>query len=77
MCRRSIWIVSSFVDALRQVDGWPCERVAVAVTGAAQATYGDAAARFTWASVTKLATAVANASPCARPTSSIDAASVT
>ena len=47
------------VEALRQVDGWPCEHVAVAVTGAVEATHGDASRRFPWASVTKLATAVA------------------
>ena len=47
------------MDALRQVDGWPCEHVAVGVAGAVEATYGDAARRFEWASVTKLATAVA------------------
>jgi CubicO group peptidase (beta-lactamase class C family) len=47
------------VDALRQVDGWPCENVAVAVTGAAEATRGDAERRFPWASVSKLATTVA------------------
>jgi CubicO group peptidase (beta-lactamase class C family) len=47
------------VEALRQVDEWPCENVAVAVIGAAEATHGDTARRFEWASVTKLATAVA------------------
>jgi CubicO group peptidase (beta-lactamase class C family) len=47
------------VEALRQVDGWPCENVAVGVTGAREATHGDAGRRFPWASVSKLATAVA------------------
>ena len=47
------------MDALRQVDGWPCEHVAVGVTGAVEATHGDVERRFAWASVTKLATAVA------------------
>ena len=47
------------VDALRQVDQWPCEHVAVAVTGAVEATHGDTQRRFPWASVTKLATTVA------------------
>jgi CubicO group peptidase (beta-lactamase class C family) len=51
--------VSPLVEALRQVDRWPCEHVAVAVAGAVEATYGDEARRFSWASVTKLATAVA------------------
>ena len=47
------------MEALRQVEEWPCENVAVGVIGAAEATHGDAARRFEWASVTKLATAVA------------------
>lgn len=51
--------MSPFVEALRQVDGWPCEHVAVAVTGAVDATHGDVGRRFPWASVSKLATAVA------------------
>jgi len=44
---------------LRQVDGWPCEHVAVAVAGAVHATHGDLERSFSWASVTKLASAVA------------------
>ena len=47
------------MDALRQVDGWPCEHVAVCVTGAVEAARGDEARRFDWASVTKLASALA------------------
>ncbi len=47
------------VDALRQIDLWPCEHVAVAVAGAAEASHGDLDRRFGWASVTKLATTVA------------------
>ena len=47
------------MDALRQVDGWPCEHVAVAVAGAVEAEHGDVDRIFKWASVTKLATAVA------------------
>jgi CubicO group peptidase (beta-lactamase class C family) len=47
------------VDALRQVESWPCENVAVVVTGRAEATHGDEPRIFAWASVTKLATAVA------------------
>jgi CubicO group peptidase (beta-lactamase class C family) len=47
------------VQALRQVDGWPCEHVAVAVAGATQAQHGDVDHVFAWMSVTKLATAVA------------------
>jgi CubicO group peptidase (beta-lactamase class C family) len=54
-----MWVVSRFVDALRQVDGWPCENVAVGVVGRIEATHGDMHRRFPWASVTKLATAVA------------------
>jgi CubicO group peptidase (beta-lactamase class C family) len=47
------------VEALRQVDEWPCAHVAVAVTGAVEAAHGDVERVFGWASVTKLATAVA------------------
>ena len=50
------------VDALRQVDGWPCEHAAVAVVypdGAAVDARGASSAPLRWASVTKLATAVA------------------
>jgi CubicO group peptidase (beta-lactamase class C family) len=47
------------MDALRQVDGWPSAHVAVAVAGPAEARHGDLERVFEWASVTKLATAVA------------------
>jgi CubicO group peptidase (beta-lactamase class C family) len=47
------------MQALRQVDGWACENVGVAVTGRTEATHGDVTRRYPWASVTKLATAVA------------------
>ena len=47
------------MQALRQVDDWPCEQVAVAVAGRADAVHGAADRVFPWASVTKLATAVA------------------
>jgi CubicO group peptidase (beta-lactamase class C family) len=47
------------VEALRQVESWPCDHVAVAVTGKVEASLGDVERRFAWASVTKLATAVA------------------
>jgi CubicO group peptidase (beta-lactamase class C family) len=47
------------VEAFRQVDAWGCDHVAVGVTGRVEAVYGDAGRRFGWASVTKLATAVA------------------
>ncbi len=47
------------MDALRQVDSWPCAHAAVAVTGRIEAAYGDVDRPFAWASVTKLATAVA------------------
>jgi CubicO group peptidase (beta-lactamase class C family) len=56
---RSIPLVSPFVDALRQVEVWPCAHVAVGVTGVVEATHGDTERAFEWASVTKLATAVA------------------
>jgi len=47
------------VDALRQVEGWPAPHVAVGLTGAADATCGDEERVFEWASVTKIATALA------------------
>ena len=47
------------MQALRQVDAWPCDHVAVAVSGRSDAAHGDRGHRFAWASVTKLATAVA------------------
>jgi CubicO group peptidase (beta-lactamase class C family) len=49
------------VDALRQVDEWPVDKAAVGVTRAdTEAGYtGDKHATFAWASVTKLATALA------------------
>ena len=47
------------MEALRQVEAWPCEHFAVAVAGRAEAAHGDVARVFPWASVTKLATAVA------------------
>jgi len=46
------------VNALRQVDGWPCTSVAVGTTGTVESSHGAVARRFPWASVTKLATAV-------------------
>jgi CubicO group peptidase (beta-lactamase class C family) len=47
------------MEALRQIDSWPCTRAVAVVCGRVEATYGDAAARFGWASVSKLATALA------------------
>jgi CubicO group peptidase (beta-lactamase class C family) len=47
------------VDALRQVESWPCDHAAVGVVGAAEETHGEIERRFPWASVTKLASAVA------------------
>jgi CubicO group peptidase (beta-lactamase class C family) len=47
------------MEALRQVEGWPCEHVAVFVAGRVTAAYGAIEHSFDWASVTKLATAVA------------------
>lgn len=47
------------MDALQQVDSWPAEHVAVAVTGAREAARGDEDRVFPWASVTKIASAVA------------------
>lgn len=49
------------MDALRQVDGWPCEHAAAAVVypDGAVSTHGETGLALRWASVTKLATAVA------------------
>ena len=47
------------MDALGQVEGWPCANAAVAVVGRVEAAHGDADRVFPWASVTKLASAVA------------------
>ena len=47
------------VEALRQVDSWPCAHAAVAVVGRVEASYGDAERVFDWKSVTKPATAFA------------------
>jgi CubicO group peptidase (beta-lactamase class C family) len=49
------------VEALRQVERWPCANAAVAVCypDGALVTRGDPERRFGWASVSKLATAVA------------------
>jgi CubicO group peptidase (beta-lactamase class C family) len=48
-------------EALRQVDEWPVGMAAVGVTGSSPGvgTVGDRNAKFPWASVTKLATALA------------------
>ena len=51
--------MSRFVEALRQIDRWPCEHAAAVVTGSTRARHGDAGRIFPWASVTKLASAVA------------------
>ena len=49
------------MDALRQVDRWPAETVAAGVVsdGAVVSTHGATKQDFRWASVTKLATALA------------------
>jgi len=49
------------VDALRTVDGWPAEHVAVGLVSAQGlvAVHGDPGREFRWASVTKPVTAVA------------------
>jgi CubicO group peptidase (beta-lactamase class C family) len=48
-----------FVNALRQVDGWPARNAAVAVCGVAAGRRGPVERRFEWASVTKLPGAIA------------------
>ncbi len=49
------------MDALRAIDGWPAENVAVAVVGAGiePAERGDGSRTFRWASITKLFTTYA------------------
>jgi len=59
-CRRT-GLVSPAVDALTQVDKWPVENVAVAVVepDGVRAWRGDEGREFRWASITKLAVALA------------------
>jgi CubicO group peptidase (beta-lactamase class C family) len=61
MRRRSTRLVSPRVEALRRIDTWEAEHAAAAVVGAQQvfAAHGPTARVFRWASVTKLATALA------------------
>jgi CubicO group peptidase (beta-lactamase class C family) len=61
MSLRSTGLVSRAVEALRQVDAWPAERVSVGVLrgGETLATHGPSDHVFRWASVTKLTTALA------------------
>jgi CubicO group peptidase (beta-lactamase class C family) len=47
------------VEALGQVEAWPCLHASVAVAGRVEAGHGEARRPFEWASVTKLASAVA------------------
>jgi CubicO group peptidase (beta-lactamase class C family) len=47
------------VEALRQVDDWPSPHAGVFVAGRVEASHGDAGRVYPWASVTKLASAVA------------------
>src|SRR2546430_6084745 len=56
---RSTRIVSRLMQALRQIDSWPCERAVAVVCGRIEAVYGDETLVLGWASVSKLATAVA------------------
>ncbi len=58
---RSTPLVSIAVDALRTVDGWPAEHVAVGLVSAdgVVATHGDLAREYRWASVSKPVTALA------------------
>jgi len=58
---RHALLVSAAVDALRQVDDWPAENVAVAVVSNGEVTglHGSGSREFRWASVTKPVTALA------------------
>jgi CubicO group peptidase (beta-lactamase class C family) len=51
--------MEAVAQTLAQVEGWPCEHVVVAVAGVEEASFGDTARVFPWASVTKLATSIA------------------
>ena len=59
--RLSIALVSPVVEALRQVEAWPAQTVAVGVLrgGEEVTAHGSREHVFRWASVTKLATALA------------------
>jgi CubicO group peptidase (beta-lactamase class C family) len=61
MSRRPTDLVSTGVDALRQIDTWDADHAAAAVVRpeGEVARHGDEAHVFRWASVTKLATALA------------------
>jgi CubicO group peptidase (beta-lactamase class C family) len=61
MVRRSIRLVSPGVEALSQIDGWGAAHAAAAVLrgGEMVATHGPRDVELRWASVTKLATALA------------------
>jgi CubicO group peptidase (beta-lactamase class C family) len=61
MSRRSTRLVSPGVQALRQIDAWPAPRATAAVVSqnGVVAVHGSRAERFRWASVTKLASALA------------------
>ena len=61
MSLRSTSLVSNEVDALRAVEGWPAEHVAVGLVsvGGPVAVVGDATREYRWASVTKPVTALA------------------
>ena len=61
MSRRSIGLVSRPVQALRRIDEWGAAHAAAAVVrpGGVVAEHGEAEHVFRWASVTKLATALA------------------
>src|SRR6266571_8739307 len=61
MSRRSTGLVSPAVEALQQVESWPAEAVAVGALRAGEglATHGPRGQVSHWASVTKLATALA------------------
>jgi len=61
MRRCATGLVSAAVDALRQVEEWPAENVAVGAVSGGQvvATHGPLEREFRWASVTKPVTALA------------------
>jgi CubicO group peptidase (beta-lactamase class C family) len=61
MRRRSTWLVSRALDALRQIEEWGADNAAAGAVGqqGVLATHGPPALELRWASVTKLAAALA------------------
>ncbi len=74
MRRRSTYLVSPSVDALRQIEAWPAEHKAAGVASAERvlATAGEAELELAWASVSKLLAAYATLVAVEEGTLSLD-----